>query len=855
MFPSPNNTIVRAVKAISGRLYSGCYMDFGYWEKNALGRFKYTSLVKELNIAMLDDEHIWHIVPFEEWILFQSLNRIYFYNKNTQKVTFVESGNTIGSIYKIKNNIYYDVTNEGLYKIENGNSNLILKSGSIHNKKIINVFPHNKALLILTGNSGFYLLKNGRVSKWNTSSDKELEKISIYSSIRLKDNRFVLGTISNGILILNKNGRIIYRINKFNGLNNNTALSLFEDSDKNIWAGLDNGISCINIASPIRIYKDNKGILGTVYASKIFNGNLYVGTNQGLFFKNFNNDDDFQFIKGTAGQVWTLFTYNNELLCGHNAGTFLVKGNKASLIINTPGTWTFKTIPGMKDCLMQGNYMGLNIICKENGRWKLRNKLQGFDNSARYVEIFDGKIWVNHEYKGVFKLTADKDYTRILEVVKEPEVSLGKHSSITKFNGQLLYSYQKGVFRFDTIKNRFIRDSLLSRLVLNGEYLSGKLIADETGKLWAFTKNKINILETNSFNNEYRLKEINIPSYLIKGMVGFENITHIDEDKFLIGTSNGYITLDLPQLKEHKKRKIYLNSVFVQSLGEPAGRLELNAHPELSYTQNSFIFQFSVPDYALFHSVEYQYKLDGLYNVWSDWSDKGEAVFKNLSFGDYNFKARAKVAGLPTENIIEYNFTIKRPWYLSDIAIAVYVLILLSLLFLTHKIHKNYYNRKHKRKQIEQERRIMKIENEKLNQDIENKNRELAISTMSIVKRNEILYSIKKELLKKDNTGKNISAIIKLIDSNLNNSKDWEFFEEAFNNADRHFLEKIKNLHPDLTHNDLRFCAYLRLNLTSKEIAPLLNISVRSVEIKRYRLRKKMNLKHDESLVEYILHI
>jgi DNA-binding CsgD family transcriptional regulator len=257
----------------------------------------------------------------------------------------------------------------------------------------------------------------------------------------------------------------------------------------------------------------------------------------------------------------------------------------------------------------------------------------------------------------------------------------------------------------------------------------------------------------------------------------------------------------------------------------------------------------------LFHSVEYQYTLDGLYNVWSDWSDKGEAVFKNLSFGAYNFKARAKVAGLPTENIIEYNFTIKRPWYLSDIAIAVYVLILLSLLFLTHKIHKNYYNRKHKRKQIEQERRIMKIENEKLNQDIENKNRELAISTMSIVKRNEILYSIKKELLKKDNTGKNISAIIKLIDSNLNNSKDWEFFEEAFNNADRHFLEKIKNLHPDLTHNDLRFCAYLRLNLTSKEIAPLLNISVRSVEIKRYRLRKKMNLKHDESLVEYILHI
>ena len=69
------------------------------------------------------------------------------------------------------------------------------------------------------------------------------------------------------------------------------------------------------------------------------------------------------------------------------------------------------------------------------------------------------------------------------------------------------------------------------------------------------------------------------------------------------------------------------------------------------------------------------------------------------------------------------------------------------------------------------------------------------------------------------------------------------------------FLMKIKNLHSTLTPNDLRLCAYLRLNLSSKEIAPLLNISPRSVEIKRYRLRKKMDLPHEKSLVEYILEI
>ena len=101
----------------------------------------------------------------------------------------------------------------------------------------------------------------------------------------------------------------------------------------------------------------------------------------------------------------------------------------------------------------------------------------------------------------------------------------------------------------------------------------------------------------------------------------------------------------------------------------------------------------------------------------------------------------------------------------------------------------------------------------------------------------------------------NLSKVVKIIDKNLNNTDDWKMFQEAFNNADKKFLDKIKAKHPELTPNELRLCAYLRLNLSSKEIAPLLNISPRSVEVKRYRLRKKMNLEHDENLTNYIIEV
>jgi DNA-binding CsgD family transcriptional regulator len=123
---------------------------------------------------------------------------------------------------------------------------------------------------------------------------------------------------------------------------------------------------------------------------------------------------------------------------------------------------------------------------------------------------------------------------------------------------------------------------------------------------------------------------------------------------------------------------------------------------------------------------------------------------------------------------------------------------------------------------------------------------------MSTLKRNEFLNSIKEELGAIKEVPK-IKQMIKSINSKLKNNDDWEYFRKAFDNSDQSLFRKLKTAHPELTKNDLKLCAYLRLNLSSKEIAPLLNISVHSVEIKRYRLRKKMGLIRKQGVVEYIM--
>ena len=157
------------------------------------------------------------------------------------------------------------------------------------------------------------------------------------------------------------------------------------------------------------------------------------------------------------------------------------------------------------------------------------------------------------------------------------------------------------------------------------------------------------------------------------------------------------------------------------------------------------------------------------------------------------------------------------------------------------------------------EKTLIAVRNEKLQAEIEHKSSQLATNTMSIVRKNELLRSIKQEMeMQKSGLGerfpkKYYQRVLNLIDRNLQDEHEWEAFEQLYDQAHADFFKRLKREFPELTASDLRLCAYLRMNLATKEIAPLLNISVRGVEERRYRLRKRLNLSSETNLNEMIM--
>ncbi|MFB9107556.1 triple tyrosine motif-containing protein [Flavobacterium gyeonganense] len=867
LYPTPNETIMRSVKVIDNKIYTGCYMNFGYWTRQSNGKLKYTSLSDKIKNKILDDEQFWNILKYDQWVLFQSLNRIYIYDTKTKRFKIIAPKNGVVKSFCTKNSIYYQTTNEGLFEIEEGKGKLISEHPVLKKNTIVNVFAVDDGLLIQTQLDGFYKLVGTVLTPFKTAVDSQIKAGFVYSSQRLHDGSYALGTVSDGIFILSDSGKLNYHISQSKGLSNNTALSLFEDKDQNVWIGLDNGINCINLQTPVHSFTDDTGVLGTVYTSIVNNGILYVGTNQGLFCKRYQSNEDFQFVNGTKGQVWSLFEYDNTLFCGHDSGTFIVENTLAKNIFRNSGTWKFEPVPNHKNILFQGNYYGISVLEKINNQWRFKNKIEGFNYSSRYFEIAPNQeIYISHEYKGVFRIKTDYSFSKAIDFYTYSSPKKGKNASLTKFNNTIYYACKDGIFKLNSVAKQFEKDKLLSSIFEKDEYTSGKLIVDKSNKIWLFSKNYIHYFSASKLSHQLKQNIIPIPSSLTNSMLGFENITQISKTAYLIGTTDGYYTLNIDDLS-FKNYIVSISEISVNEQNQALKNVVLNEEGSFKSNKNNVTLNYTVPEYNKYINSEYQYLLEGFQNEWSEWSTKSSVNFKNLPPGEYTFKVRAKYANTLLQNTATYTFIVLKPWYLTNLACLVYLLLLVVIGYFINKAYRNFYQKQKEKlieennllleiKELENEQQLMKLRNEQLSQDVDNKNRELAVSTMSLNSKNELLAFIKEDLKKTvQDDNKNIKSVIRTINDNITEEDSWKIFKEAFDNADKDFLKRIKQIHPLLTPNDLRLCAYLRLNLSSKEIAPLFNISVRSVEIKRYRLRKKMDLQHEIGLVEYILSV
>lgn len=890
LYPLPNRTIVRSIEiAPDHHIYVGGQDELGYFAPAANGELVYHNLIPKLELQDRNLGDVWDILAFKDRIFVRSSSRILEISPTgihaylpEQEWSFLASCN---------DELYAYDYNAGLKKLRNGAWFLVPGFSVPLNSPVTAMLSIGKdTILVTTLKTGMFLLSGEAAVKIQSPNNAILENARIYKATIIDDQWLALATSNKGVFIVDHKGNIIQSFSLEQGLQNNNVLCIFLDRQKNLWLGLDNGIDFIGYNSPIKqINPGREG--GSGYTALIHQNQLYLGTSSALFTVPLQPVQDLSFSKGnfvpvanTRGQNWKLTEINNELLLGHHEGAFLVKGQLATLLSDIPGFWNFTALPpGFPHSLIAGYYRGLMFFDKTSSGFVPSEKIVGFDESSRFVSL-DGNqnIWVSHPYHGVYSIARHGVRYTITKYGKKEGLpsELGNH--LYQVKDQIMIGTEQGVYYFDAGKNRFLPEPELLKLL--GTQSIRYLKNDPAGNLWFIHDKDLGVIDRSGSKPEV----IMIPELHSKMLSGFEFLYPVNASNIFLGGEKGFYHINYEKLKKSpvalqvQVRQVrivdhtdsLLFGGFFNHVDEPQQQ-QAKQIPRLANHWKTLHFEYSAAIYGYQANLSYSYRLKGFEDNWSEWTKRTEKEYTNLPAGKYIFQVRARNNLGGESEAAFFAFTILPPWYETIWAKLLYVILAIIGVVLLYQRMQTKFQLQSQRYEEEQKRllyihelernkvesELVALGNEKLEAEINFKNSELASSAMHLVKKGELISKIKGEItqvmkvVESPQATSELKKVIRSLNEDDHLDEEWQNFTKHFDKVQSDFIVELKALHPTITKNELKLCAFLRMNLTTKEIAQLMNISVRGVEISRYRLRKKLGITSDTSLFDHLITI
>ncbi len=683
------NKVVRSLVINQNQVLVGAKNNFGLLSSDPFGRHYYTSLSEKYNYN--DFSNVFKTFSINEKIYFQTRSTIYeFADNNINKYTPL---NSFRAALKLEDDLYIQDNLIGLKKL-NKNTFELVEDGKFFNNKIVISLEklNDHELLVGTYRNGLFVYRDNKFISFNTEIDELLKTKRFYRGIKLSDGNFALATLDAGLFVIDKRGELLKSYYETNGLLNNDIKYIFQDYQNNIWLALNNGISKIEYSSPFEFYDKRNELDGIILSLNCFDDNLYVGTSKGLF-KNSNEKTNlfetrkFQILPNISGNIWQIIKFEESLIIVSGEGIYEILNLTTQKISNIG---SFKLLQSKKNLnlFFASTKSGFEVIIKRGNKWELLSIK--IDLTDRISDLYEdnNELWLSTYSTGVYKVKSlyekiKNDYSDI----KIDFSGVEKYDSLDNLpNGEIkifdilnypLFTSTKGIFRFDNFSNKFIPDSTFGTQFADGSRGVFQMAKDKNGNVWIHS-NSENFLAEKQYDGSFEI--ISKPfRRLEKEQV---NVIYPDGDFTWLGTNSELIRFDSRVKKNYDiefnalVRKVYVNTDSLIYGGAP---LPQNYKPlSLNYDDRNVRFQYAATFYEAEERTEYQYKLEGYDENWSEWTKETQKDYTNLSEGNYIFNIRAKNVYGNLSNIDTYKFKILPPIYRTFWAYLIYASLFLS---------------------------------------------------------------------------------------------------------------------------------------------------------------------------------
>jgi len=888
LYPLPNKTIVRSLEFGSDhRIYVGAQDEIGYFSPDRSGKLGYTSLRNFLPEGDRKFADIWNIAALDSSIFFNSDSRIFRWDRH--KVEVFKAYSTWLYMGQAGGRLYAQDVEKGLLAYAKGSwEPLIDKKSLPKGLHVISIITIGQdSCLVTSQQNGLFILHGGRLTPFTAAGLDFSADLTLTGAIQIDDETFIVGTYTNGFYVISKKGQVVENLSKREGLQNSNIRSLFLDRNHNIWLGLDSGIDFIAFNNAVKHINPPIMNAGSGYSAIIFHNKLYMGLSNGIYELPLPHLKDLSYAPNAfrvvaGGQTWGLFSVGDQLLAGKHEGFFRIKDDREEPVMRGNGFWTFQPLEDIRreSLLVAGNYHGVRLFAAGPQGFEDKGNITDFSESARFVAVDDSNtIWVSHPYRGVYRLPLSTTGRAAFKLYTDKDglpSALGNH--LYKVKKRIVIATEKGVYEYNPRIDRFEISAYFKEIF--GDQSVRYLKEDPSGNIWFIQEKTIGVVDFST----YKPSIIYLPELKGKILSGFEHIYPVNDNNIFVGGEKGFYHINFSKYKHNNHPlSVYIRTVkaigkvdsllFGGYFGEAGeDRTQGKVIPSISHHWNSFHIEYASPVFAQESNIEYSYILDGFDRSWSGWSKRTEKDYTNLPAGAYTFQVKAR-NNLGNESAVNtYSFTVLPPWHQTPWAYTIYIVAGICLAYFFYRRQQKKLLAERSRHQEEKKRQaylhqleleksekeVVKLRNEKLESEIVFKNSELATTAMHLVQKEEFITRIKGELQHLEKVGKDkgdsgeVKKILRSLSEEEELSKEWEQFSVHFNKVHSDFLIILKEKFPSLKAHELKLCAYLRMNLSSKEIARLMSISVRGVEISRYRLRKKLGISTETNLFQFL---
>ena len=871
-YPIPHQAKMRSLAiGKSNKIYVGGLKEFGYFTPNKLGGLDYHSLSKNLNPHTVSN--IWNIHVLYNKVYFQGDRYIFCYENDKLKPIDCNGVSFSGVV----NNRLYFKNVFGLGWIKDKRPVHIANSEFMSKYNVVAFLPYQGKVMIVTNEQGIFLFDGKNFSKPFPLIDTYLAKHRA-TCAAIDQNCLAIGTTDAGLFAIDLKQFNVEKISIDNGLQNKSLLSLAFDQEHNLWLGLDNGIDYVSFNSQLFYLNSKLTSIGAGYCSALYHGKIFLGTNQGVYCSTMptsvNTPISINLEPNMTGLVNCMYVYDNKLFCGGRKFFAMIDGQQVHSF-DKRGVWHIQTINKDDDILVIGTYWGLEVMKKVNGSWQITNPVNGVNMSAKsmLVEPESSNVWLANKSDGLWRMTLDTKFSKVLrkKCYNSKAMPVGDNVCIAHIGKDIVIASRQGLFRYDSNKDTLVRATDLEKR-LDGQCAYTYINQDALGRVW--------------YVNNGILKRIDPKtgcrgSYLGDNMMeDFEHVGILNATAAIVGTEEGFALIDMTKKRSDETtpnlliRKLYVTNgkdslVYGRSIEDNHSPIVIH------YRDNSIRIEYGCTDYSRTQTISYSYRLKGFEKHWSEFTTNTIKEYTDLPEGDYTFEVKIMPDDGSKPIIATLDFEILSPWYRTWWAYTLYLLLFAYGVYYCYCRYKKGRERLIRLKDAEMNRQktvlerdidqknkqIDELEKEKLRNELNYKSDELVKTTLNVVRKNEVLQKIKKnaESISRTisegnmvNIRRGVLRLITLIDTNIEHDSDLDNFQSSFDAVHNDFFKKLDAQFPQLSSKDKMLCAYIKMNLMSKEIAPLLNISVRGVEISRYRLRKKLGLDEKANLADFL---